>query len=175
MQSKQGVIRSNFYGIFICSFNTFNRSTDTGQYEIVRPGRVTPERYVPENINKPEYFHMADEPDMFKSPKPEIKMAAGIAAMRKSCRLAANILEKCSTILKPGLTTEEIDEFVHNETIESNAYPSPLRYSMFPKSVCTSVNNVACHGIPDDRPLADGDIINIDITVSEINNRHTFP
>lgn len=63
------------------------------------------------------------------------------------------------------MTTDEIDEFVHSETIAANAYPSPLRYSMFPKSVCTSVNNVVCHGIPDDRPLTDGDIINIDITV----------
>lgn len=67
--------------------------------------------------------------------------------------------------MQPGLTTDEIDEFVHNETIAANAYPSPLRYAAFPKSVCTSVNNVACHGIPDDRPLVDGDIINIDITV----------
>lgn len=54
---------------------------------------------------------------------------------------------------------------MHHETIKANAYPSPLRYADFPKSVCTSVNNVACHGIPDDRPLADGDIINVDITV----------
>lgn len=64
-----------------------------------------------------------------------------------------------------GVSTDEIDEFVHNEVIQANAYPSPLRYLGFPKSVCTSVNNVACHGIPDDRKLMDGDIINIDITV----------
>lgn len=65
------------------------------------------------------------------------------------------------------MTTDEIDQFVHDETIASNAYPSPLLYCGFPKSVCTSVNNVVCHGIPDDRPLADGDIINVDITVSD--------
>lgn len=70
------------------------------------------------------------------------------------------------------MTTDEIDEFVHNETIAANAYPSPLRYAMFPKSVCTSVNNVACHGIPDDRPLVDGDIINIDITVSGMKTKN---
>lgn len=64
-----------------------------------------------------------------------------------------------------GLTTDQIDEFVYNACIENNAYPSPLRYCGFPKSVCTSVNNVACHGIPDDRKLEDGDIINIDVTV----------
>lgn len=63
------------------------------------------------------------------------------------------------------MTTDEIDKFVHETTISANAYPSPLRYAGFPKSVCTSVNNVACHGIPDDRPLQDGDIINIDVSV----------
>lgn len=66
-----------------------------------------------------------------------------------------------------GTTTDEIDRYVHAKIIEANAYPSPLRYGGFPKSVCTSVNNVACHGIPDDRPLMDGDIINVDITVSD--------
>lgn len=71
-------------------------------------------------------------------------------------------------IQQPGVTTEEIDEFVHEQTIASNAYPSPLLYCGFPKSVCTSVNNVVCHGIPDDRPLVDGDIINIDITVRNV-------
>lgn len=81
------------------------------------------------------------------------------------CHLRSNFSKLFFSIYQPGLTTDEIDEFVHNETIAANAYPSPLRYAMFPKSVCTSVNNVACHGIPDDRPLVDGDIINIDITV----------
>lgn len=71
------------------------------------------------------------------------------------------------SIQQPGVTTDEIDKFIHKETIEANAYPSPLLYCTFPKSVCTSVNNVVCHGIPDDRPLEDGDIINIDITVSD--------
>lgn len=63
------------------------------------------------------------------------------------------------------MTTDEIDSFVYNAAIENRAYPSPLRYCGFPKSVCTSVNNIACHGIPDDRRLEDGDIINVDITV----------
>lgn len=63
------------------------------------------------------------------------------------------------------MTTDQIDEFVYNEAVINNAYPSPLRYCGFPKSVCTSVNNIACHGIPDDRKLVDGDIINVDITV----------
>jgi methionyl aminopeptidase len=66
------------------------------------------------------------------------------------------------------MTTDAIDEMVHCLTIENGAYPSPLNYMGFPKSVCTSVNNVACHGIPDDRPLLDGDIVNVDVTVSII-------
>lgn len=77
-----------------------NFSTDTGNYKIVRPGNVSPERYVPDNIQKPPYFYEHDTPDMYSSTKAEIKMPDTIAAMRKSCRLAANILEKCSTILK---------------------------------------------------------------------------
>lgn len=63
------------------------------------------------------------------------------------------------------MTTDDIDELVHSLTIKAGAYPSPLHYKGFPKSVCTSVNNVAVHGIPDLRPLQDGDIINVDITV----------
>nr|CAD7424215.1 unnamed protein product [Timema monikensis] len=64
-----------------------------------------------------------------------------------------------------GKTTDDIDKLVHKLALDNGAYPSPLHYKGFPKSVCTSVNNVACHGIPDDRPLEDGDIINIDVTV----------
>lgn len=86
--------------------------------------------------------------------------------MRKSCKLAANILKYVGDSIKIGQTTDEIDNLVHDLTLTNNAYPSPLNYKRYPKSVCTSVNNVACHGIPDDRPLKDGDIINVDVTVS---------
>lgn len=65
-----------------------------------------------------------------------------------------------------GMTTEDIDVLVHRKITESGAYPSPLNYLGFPKSVCTSVNNVACHGIPDDRQLVEGDIVSVDVTVS---------
>jgi methionyl aminopeptidase len=70
------------------------------------------------------------------------------------------------------MTTDDIDRLVHEKIIANNAYPSPLHYMGFPKSVCTSINNVACHGIPDDRPLEDGDIINIDITVCTNLDKH---
>jgi hypothetical protein len=67
-----------------------------------------------------------------------------------------------------GTTTDQIDKIVHETCIANNAYPSPLMYKGYPKSVCTSVNNVHCHGIPDDRPLEDGDIVNVDVSVREM-------
>ena len=68
-------------------------------------------------------------------------------------------------MLQPGITTDFLDVTIHDMIINNGAYPSPLNYRGFPKSICTSINNVACHGVPDDRPLQDGDILNIDVTV----------
>jgi len=87
-----------------------------------------------------------------------------IELMRKSCKLAAEILCEAVKITHEGVTTDEINEFVHNYTIENGAYPSPLNYHGFPKSVCTSVNDTVTHGIPSDYVLKNGDIINIDVT-----------
>ncbi|KAG0183567.1 Methionine aminopeptidase 1 [Apophysomyces sp. BC1034] len=84
--------------------------------------------------------------------------------MRKVCKLAREVLDIGAAAIRPGITTDEIDRIIHEATIERNAYPSPLNYYNFPKSVCTSVNEVICHGIPDKRPLKDGDIVNIDVT-----------
>ncbi|THG98413.1 hypothetical protein EW145_g7431 [Phellinidium pouzarii] len=75
--------------------------------------------------------------------------------------LAREVLDIAAAAIKPGITTDEIDEIVHEETIKRNAYPSPLNYLCFPKSVCTSINEAICHGIPDRRKLLDGDIVNI--------------
>src|SRR5512143_2141712 len=88
-----------------------------------------------------------------------------IEAIRVSSQMAAETLLLVGEKLRPGMTTEEIDAIVHADTIERGAYPSPLNYKGFPKSVCTSVNEVVCHGIPDSRPLVDGDIVNIDVTI----------
>jgi methionyl aminopeptidase len=85
--------------------------------------------------------------------------------MRTVCRLAREVLDIAASHVKPGITTDAIDEIVHNAIIERNAYPSPLNYRGFPKSVCTSVNEAICHGIPDQRPLKEGDILNIDVTL----------
>lgn len=138
-------------------------SSKFGVYELVEPVEVGPERPVPDHIDKPLYYFpggRAEPPQ-----QPEIKDADTIKRMRDSCRLAAEILRKCGELVEPGISTDELDKFAHNEIIKANAYPSPLRYEGFPKSICTSVNNVACHGIPDVRKLVDGDIINVDITV----------
>jgi len=85
--------------------------------------------------------------------------------MRASGRLAAEVLEMACAMAKPGVTTESIDEAVHEMVLGAGAYPSPLNYGRFPKSVCTSVNECICHGIPDSRQLQDGDILNVDVTV----------
>lgn len=85
--------------------------------------------------------------------------------MRAACELAARVLEYAGTLVKPWVTTDEIDRAVHQMIIDAGAYPSPLGYGGFPKSVCTSVNECICHGIPDSRVLQNGDIINIDVTV----------
>ncbi|KAI8122893.1 mitochondrial, Methionine aminopeptidase 1D [Lucilia cuprina] len=142
----------------------FKKKNDFGKCNTVSIGNISPERHVPNYINVPDYYHKAMGPGSTLG-LPEIKTELQIKKMRESCRLAADILKSCQEIIKVGVTTDEIDRFVHEKIILAKAYPSPLRYAGFPKSICTSVNNVACHGIPDDRPLQDGDIINVDITV----------
>ena len=84
--------------------------------------------------------------------------------MRRAGAVAAEILRLAGEMVRPGITTDEIDAYVHQLHIERDAYPSPLNYNGFPKSVCTSANEVICHGIPDSRVLQDGDILNIDVT-----------
>jgi methionyl aminopeptidase len=81
--------------------------------------------------------------------------------VRKAAKLAREVLEAAAAKVAPGVTTDEIDKVVFEEAIKRDCYPSPLGYHGFPKSVCTSVNEVVCHGIPDQRPLEDGDIVNI--------------
>ena len=94
----------------------------------------------------------------------EVKTAEEIEKMRAAGRVAREVLDTAGREVRPGMTTDEIDNIVHAATLERGAYPSPLNYHGFPKSCCTSVNEVICHGIPDDRPLQEGDIINLDIT-----------
>lgn len=101
----------------------------------------------------------------------QIKTAADIEAMKPACRHAADTLVMIEPYIQPGITTDEINDLVHDFTIKAGAIPAPLNYHGFPKSVCTSVNHVVCHGIPGNKTLNDGDIINVDVT-SIINGWH---
>lgn len=95
-----------------------------------------------------------------------IKSAEEIEKMRVAGRLAAEVLEMIGEHVKPGVTTEEIDRICHDYIVNvQQAIPAPLNYKGFPKSICTSINHVVCHGIPNDKPLKDGDVLNIDVTV----------
>jgi methionyl aminopeptidase len=94
-----------------------------------------------------------------------VKDAATVDAMRKACRLAARALAEVGRHVAPGVTTDTLDRVGHEFIVGHGAYPSPLGYRGFPKSLCTSINEVICHGIPDSTPLRDGDIVNVDITV----------
>ena len=94
-----------------------------------------------------------------------MKTAEEIVRMRRAGRVARTVLDHVLSSVRSGMTTEELDEIAHNKAVELGAYPSPLNYHGFPKSLCTSVNEIVCHGIPDDRVLLSGDIINCDVTV----------
>ncbi|MBI5428794.1 MAG: type I methionyl aminopeptidase [Nitrospinae bacterium] len=93
-----------------------------------------------------------------------IKTEEEIQLMRKTCRLAAETLLMVEPFIKPGVTTNRLNEICHEFIVANNAYPSPLNYRGFPKSICSSVNEEICHGIPSDRKLRNGDIVNLDIT-----------
>lgn len=94
----------------------------------------------------------------------DIKSAKEIEFMREVCRLAADTLTAVGPMIRPGVTTQEIDDFVHKDTLAKGCRPAPLNYRGYPKSCCTSINEVVCHGIPSSRALHDGDIINVDVT-----------
>jgi methionyl aminopeptidase len=131
-------------------------------YASVAPGVVSRRRSVPASIARPEYV---DRPSPAKYTGPEVKDAETIEKMRFAGRIAAQAMGAAAAAITPGVTTDELDRIGHEFMLDHGGYPSTLGYRRFPKSLCTSVNEVICHGIPDDRPLEDGDIVNIDITV----------
>jgi methionyl aminopeptidase len=126
----------------------------------LRPGRVSPVRQVPAQIERPEYVGKRFP----KIGEPNVKDADTIQAMRVAGRIAALALAEVGKHVEPGVTTDELDRIGHDFLIEHGAYPSTLGYRGYPKSLCASLNEVICHGIPDDTVVADGDIVNIDIT-----------
>jgi len=130
-------------------------------YATVAPGALSPRRPVPTSIARPEYV---DRPAPRPYTGPEVKDAETIERMRVAGRIAANAMAAAAAVIAPGVTTDELDRVGHEYLLDHGAYPSTLGYKGFPKSLCTSVNEVVCHGIPDSRVLEDGDIVNIDIT-----------
>ena len=125
------------------------------------PGRVSPMRSVPKDIARPEYVGKA-------GPKPfdggDVYDAEKVELIRESGRIAAQAVEAVGAAVAPGVTTEELDQIAHDFIVAAGAYPSTLGYRGFPKSSCTSLNEVICHGIPDNTVLEHGDILNIDVT-----------
>jgi methionyl aminopeptidase len=129
----------------------------------LQPGTISPRRAVPTGIVHPHYVGTwpgtkADFDD------PMVKDAGTIAHMRMAGRIAGDALVEVGRHVAPGVTTDELDRVGHDYLISRGAYPSTLGYKDFPKSLCTSVNEVICHGIPDSRPLEDGDVVKVDIT-----------
>ncbi len=127
----------------------------------LHPGRISPARAVPAGIPRPEYVGNA-------GPRPydgdDRYDASEIERIRASGRIAAQALEAVGIAIRPGVSTDELDAIGHDFLVAHDAYPSTLGYRGYRKSICTSINEVICHGIPDDTVLLDGDIINIDIT-----------
>jgi methionyl aminopeptidase len=127
----------------------------------VLQGVVSPRLPVPDHIPRPPY---AADGVVRRWNEDRVKSPEIIERMRHAGVLAAEVLRLAGEMVEPGITTDAIDRYVHQLCIDRDCYPSPLNYGGYPKSVCTSVNEVICHGIPDSRVLLDGDIINLDVT-----------
>src|SRR6201981_3643584 len=127
---------------------------------ILQPGRVSPQRSVPAAIPRPEYVGRRAP----RAGEPDVKDSETVDRMRVAGRIAAQALAEVGRHVAPGVTTDELDQVGHDFLIAHGAYPSTLGYRGYPKSLCTSLNEVICHGIPDDTLINDGDIVNIAIT-----------
>ncbi len=127
----------------------------------LRPGQQTPLRPVPSSITRPEYV---GKPAPARSTDPWVQDPEVIEKMRHASRIAAQSLQLGGEAVRPGVTTDEVDRVIHEFLVDHGAYPSTLGYRNFPKSCCTSLNEVICHGIPDSTVIEDGDIVNIDVT-----------
>ena len=127
----------------------------------LEPGVQTPRRDVPASIARPEYV---DKPAPKRDTGNGVRTPEVIEAMRIASRIAAQALEEGGKAVKPGARTDDIDKVIHEFLLDHHAYPSTLGYRKFPKSCCTSLNEVICHGIPDSTVIEDGDICNIDVT-----------
>eukprot|EP00166_Cyanidium_caldarium_P000470 ctg_1183.g379 len=140
----------------------------TGYTGSLRPWEVTPYRPVRREIARPDYAYtqrsLAEEEAQRSGSVPRLRPEQ-VERLRAACEVARAVLDAAGAAVDVGVTTDDLDAIVHEECMRRDAYPSPLNYYGFPKSCCTSVNEVICHGIPDRRPLQDGDIVDIDVTV----------
>lgn len=127
----------------------------------LNPGVLSPPREVPKAITRPEYVGKATARE---GDEPWVQPPEVIEKMRVAGRIAAGALRAAGEAVAPGVTTDELDRVVHEYLLDHGAYPSTLGYKGFPKSCCTSLNEVICHGIPDSTVIQDGDIVNIDVT-----------
>ncbi|MDO5662407.1 MAG: type I methionyl aminopeptidase [Brachybacterium sp.] len=125
------------------------------------PGTIGPRREVPTAIDRPEYVGKSEA---VSDSGPRVQTPEVIERMREASRVAGLALQAAGEAARPGVTTDAIDAVVHDVLLEHGAYPSTLGYLGYPKSCCTSLNEVICHGIPDDTVLQDGDILNVDVT-----------
>ncbi len=128
---------------------------------LLSPGELSPHRSVPASIPRPEYVGK-DAPTPYTGP--EAQDEETVEKMRAAGRIAARAMAEAAAHIAPGVTTDKLDEIAHAYMCDHGAYPSTLGYRRFPKSLCTSVNEVICHGIPDSTVLRDGDIVNLDVT-----------
>ena len=128
---------------------------------VLTAGKLSPKRDVPAHIVRPPYVGKRS-PDRYKGS--EIQSSEIIAAMRIAGQLAADAVQLAGKTALPGVTTDEVDRVVHEFLCDHGAYPSTLGYRGYPKSCCTSLNEVICHGIPDTTVIKDGDILNVDVT-----------
>jgi len=128
---------------------------------VLTPGTISAERAVPTNIPRPAYV---GKPAPERYTGSEVQDEQTLAAMRIAGRIAADALVEVGAHIEPGVTTDELDRIGHEYLCDHGAYPSTLGYRGYPKSLCSSLNEVICHGIPDSTVLVDGDICNIDIT-----------
>ena len=128
----------------------------------LKPEKPTAILNVPKSIKRPEYAWKDSVQENMG--EPFIQTPEVIEAMRESSKIAANALQEAGKAVAPGVTTSEIDRIAHEYMIDHGAYPSTLGYMSFPKSCCVSLNEIVCHGIPDNTVIEDGDIVNIDVT-----------
>jgi len=136
-------------------------TTSIGGVSAVLPALVSPLRGVPASIPRPDYVGRS-APRRYEGP--DVQSSETVDKMRVAGRIAAQAIQAAAAVIAPGVTTDEVDRVAHEFLLDHGAYPSTLGYRGFPKSCCTSVNEVICHGIPDARPLGDGDLVKIDIT-----------